>query len=339
MGKLIRMSESGLHNYIRLVINEINTKYLKSQQGRPYDKKWSIGAKQFDKTQSVNAKYDAMGNESRWCEYPEDLIDDNDDIESFELRDKIEALLNGKESPSHLKERESYILRHYYGIGCNPEELEEIGEEIGLTPERVRQVREKALNKIRDSIKSGEIDLSESKNMRNVITLNEQSLKRLIREALNEIGDTYRPIKNNKTEYTEREGNDGLTKSQKEYAFKRHCENLAKQQGRDNLAKSFDMYAADQWNNDYGFENHDGKPGEVEDYWMDYDRPYPMFSYKYGDKHLSNIGHRAGLRKKLDNGYRSREVAPRYDENDGEEKFYDGWGNYYSDRERERGGY
>ena len=50
-----------------------------------------------------------------------------------------------------LKEREIRIVKECFGIGCHEKGLEEIGEEMGLTRERVRQIREKSILKIRES--------------------------------------------------------------------------------------------------------------------------------------------------------------------------------------------
>ena len=50
-----------------------------------------------------------------------------------------------------LKEREITILRECFGIGCHEKGLEEIGDQLGLTRERVRQIREKSIAKLRDS--------------------------------------------------------------------------------------------------------------------------------------------------------------------------------------------
>lgn len=50
-----------------------------------------------------------------------------------------------------LKERERKIVCACYGIGEPEKGLEEIGDKMGLTRERVRQIREKSINKLRDS--------------------------------------------------------------------------------------------------------------------------------------------------------------------------------------------
>ena len=51
-----------------------------------------------------------------------------------------------------LKEREAVVLRLYYGLGTEKEmTLEEIGQIMGLTRERIRQIKEEAFEKIRTS--------------------------------------------------------------------------------------------------------------------------------------------------------------------------------------------
>jgi RNA polymerase primary sigma factor len=60
-----------------------------------------------------------------------------------------------------LKPRERDIIKYSFGIGCEPLSLEEIGDKYGLTRERVRQIREKAIKKLRNS--------SRSNNLRNFL--------------------------------------------------------------------------------------------------------------------------------------------------------------------------
>ena len=47
-----------------------------------------------------------------------------------------------------LTQREEDILRKFFGIGVPEKTLEEIGDELGLTRERVRQIKEKAVRKL-----------------------------------------------------------------------------------------------------------------------------------------------------------------------------------------------
>ncbi len=70
------------------------------------------------------------------------------------------ALLNeslGKEierSLATLTERERDIVRYFFGIGVQDMTLEEIGERFGLTRERVRQIKEKAIRRLRHTSRS-----------------------------------------------------------------------------------------------------------------------------------------------------------------------------------------
>ena len=64
------------------------------------------------------------------------------------LRKEIDRAL------STLSERESAIVKMFFGIGCNEMTLEEIGDQFDLTRERVRQIKEKAIRKLRVGGKS-----------------------------------------------------------------------------------------------------------------------------------------------------------------------------------------
>lgn len=53
-----------------------------------------------------------------------------------------------------LSDRERDIVKKFFGIGVTEMTLEEIGDEFGLTRERVRQIKEKAIRKLRPTSKS-----------------------------------------------------------------------------------------------------------------------------------------------------------------------------------------
>lgn len=52
---------------------------------------------------------------------------------------------------SILTDREKEIIKMFFGIGCREATLEEIADKFGLTRERVRQIKEKAIRRLRNS--------------------------------------------------------------------------------------------------------------------------------------------------------------------------------------------
>ena len=86
------------------------------------------------------------GEDNRLLDYLPDTVHPTPDEQAFEkaLVEAVAASLDG------LKEREARILRLYFGIdGREPMTLEEIGALLGITRERVRQIKEKALSRLR----------------------------------------------------------------------------------------------------------------------------------------------------------------------------------------------
>ena len=86
------------------------------------------------------------GEDNRLLDYLPDQYSPGPEEGAFEhaLKSTIEEAL------STLKEREAKILRLYFGLDeQDPMTLEEIGEILGITRERVRQIKEKALVRLR----------------------------------------------------------------------------------------------------------------------------------------------------------------------------------------------
>jgi len=86
------------------------------------------------------------GEDNKLLDYLPDTTNATPDEQTFEhaLTESIERVLG------MLKEREAKILRLYFGLdGKEPMTLEEIGSLLGITRERVRQIKEKALSRLR----------------------------------------------------------------------------------------------------------------------------------------------------------------------------------------------
>lgn len=75
--------------------------------------------------------------------------------ENVEMPDEVfstQDILKSKmiEIMDVLDSRERSIIEDYYGITGTPRTLEDIGDDFGLTKERVRQIKEKSLRKLRN---------------------------------------------------------------------------------------------------------------------------------------------------------------------------------------------
>ncbi|MCY3546254.1 MAG: RNA polymerase sigma factor RpoD/SigA [Gemmatimonadetes bacterium] len=86
------------------------------------------------------------GEDGRLIDYIPDRMSQGPDERTYErlLTESLRKVLGT------LAEREARILRLYFGLGGEePRSLEEIGELLGVTRERVRQIKEKALGHLR----------------------------------------------------------------------------------------------------------------------------------------------------------------------------------------------
>ena len=71
--------------------------------------------------------------------------------EKLNKRERKLVLIGVLES---LPDREQYVIANRFGLGCEEKTLEEIGEELGVHRERVRQIESKALRKLRHPSRS-----------------------------------------------------------------------------------------------------------------------------------------------------------------------------------------
>lgn len=89
----------------------------------------------------VKEEYDEDGNIS----YEEtDIEEETDNVIEDDIKTKIGNLMN------FLSNKERNIITQYYGLdGEKPKTLEEIGKELGISKERIRQIKQSSMNKLR----------------------------------------------------------------------------------------------------------------------------------------------------------------------------------------------
>ena len=77
------------------------------------------------------------------------IATDNDEY-SYDLKQRQASAINSL--LCKLPERAQFIIKAYYGFGQTEMTLEEIGEEVGLSKERVRQIRDKNIRILRSEV-------------------------------------------------------------------------------------------------------------------------------------------------------------------------------------------
>lgn len=130
---------------IRLPVNVVQDLHRAKKEvestGKPLDDKFQSLPSIIDLDMNINEEgdtlFDIIKNED--ADMP-DAEFNNKDM----LKTRLMGLLN------ILDEREKVIIEDYFGISGSPRTLEDIGGDFNLTKERVRQIKEKALRKLRN---------------------------------------------------------------------------------------------------------------------------------------------------------------------------------------------
>ena len=145
-------------------INKINKTYAFLEQSHQRPPSAEEIAKELDKT--INDVKESMKNSGRHVSMDAPLVEGEDsnlydvlrsgespnpdkDLLHESLRTEIERALET------LTPREADVIRLYFGLGNqHPMTLEEIGETFDLTRERVRQIKEKAIRRLKHTSRS-----------------------------------------------------------------------------------------------------------------------------------------------------------------------------------------
>ncbi len=98
---------------------------------------------------SVDAPF-AVGEDSSLL----DVLANDDSPNADNTLINESLILEIDRSLATLTDREGDILKYFFGIGVSEMTLEEIGENFGLTRERVRQIKEKAIRRLRHTSRS-----------------------------------------------------------------------------------------------------------------------------------------------------------------------------------------
>lgn len=130
---------------IRLPVNVVQEMHRAKKEAqktnKDIDEKFSKLPKVIDLDMNINEEGDTLV----------DLIENKDAVqpdESFNTADLLKSKM--LEIMGVLDDREKSIIMDYFGMSGTPRTLEDIGTDFSLTKERVRQIKEKALRKLRN---------------------------------------------------------------------------------------------------------------------------------------------------------------------------------------------
>ena len=130
---------------IRLPVNVVQdfqkAKKEVEQSGKKLDDKFASLPSIIDLDMNINEDGDTLVDviQNHDAEAPDSVFNTKDI-----LKDKLLNLLNV------LDDREKSIIGDYFGLTGTPRTLEDIGSDFNLTKERVRQIKEKALRRLRN---------------------------------------------------------------------------------------------------------------------------------------------------------------------------------------------
>jgi RNA polymerase primary sigma factor len=130
---------------IRLPVNVVQDLHRAKREiesnGGTLDEKFQNLPSMIDLDMNINEEgdtlFDIIKNED--ADMPDEVFNSKD-----LLKTKLMGLLHS------LDDREKVIIEDYFGISGSPRTLEDIGGDFSLTKERVRQIKEKALRKLRN---------------------------------------------------------------------------------------------------------------------------------------------------------------------------------------------
>jgi len=138
---------------IRKYVDEYKGEHNEIPTNEQIAKKFEITVQKVEKIFEITApiyRLDAEAGEGVGLSWAEFVEDENIPSPLIVLQEK-EEYDNLVQMLSNLSSREEYILRHRFGLSGEQERetLEKIGEKFGVTRERIRQVEEAALQKLK----------------------------------------------------------------------------------------------------------------------------------------------------------------------------------------------
>ncbi len=152
------LNKVGSLNKINKAFSQLEQEFEREPSAEELAEVLEISSDEVETTLSVAARHVSMdapfvdGEDNSLLDVLENTTTTGTD-EDLEYRESLRREI--ERSLSTLTERQRDVVKLYFGIGVeHPMSLEDIGEKFGLTRERVRQIKDKAISKLRATNRS-----------------------------------------------------------------------------------------------------------------------------------------------------------------------------------------
>jgi RNA polymerase primary sigma factor len=152
------LNKVGSLNKINRAFSELEQEYEREPSAEELAETLEIPTEEVETTLGVAARHVSMdapfveGEDNSLLDVLENSSTPSTDS-SLEYNESLRREID--RSLSTLTERQCDVIKLYFGIGVeHPMSLEDIGDKFGLTRERVRQIKDKAINKLRSASRS-----------------------------------------------------------------------------------------------------------------------------------------------------------------------------------------
>lgn len=152
------LNKVGLTNRINKAFQQLEQEYEREPSAEELAEMLELDTEEVAATLGMSARHVSMdspiadGEDSTLVDVmhnPNAELADEYVINTESLKQEIERSLNT------LTERQQEVIRYFFGIGIDhPMSLEDIGDRFCLTRERVRQIKDKAITKLRNASRS-----------------------------------------------------------------------------------------------------------------------------------------------------------------------------------------
>lgn len=147
------LNQVGSINKIRKVFNKFEQENMRAPSIDELAKELDVAPEKIAETMKVSGRQVSVDAPFQEGE-DNSLLDvlTNNDLPATDAELNRDSLTTEVERALlQLHERERQILKLFFGIGCQEMTLEEIGDKFDLTRERVRQIKEKAIRRLKAS--------------------------------------------------------------------------------------------------------------------------------------------------------------------------------------------